>query len=141
VDRQIVAPSKLSKAEKKSLNGSTTGRVVTSVNKFEVWMANRDKVTRLMEDIEEHIARLEIQQSRAERGARRFGPSDQKRTRSWKQKKNAREESRGESMDVDAAAEGGEESRVRRAKSSAAMSNQDKSAALSALEKKYNAGA
>jgi len=131
VDRQVVDPSKLSKTEKKGLNGSAS-RVVTSVNKFEIWMENKDKLSRLMEDVEEHINRLEIQQSRAERGVRRYGASDQKKTRSWKAKKNAQGEN---SVDTDVSDEGAS-FRIRRAKSTG-LNTADKTAALSALEKKY----
>jgi len=140
IERQVVDPSKLSKADKKQLNGSTM-RVVTSVNKFEIWMSNKERLTRLMEDIEEHINRLEIQQDRAERGVRRYGASDQKKTRSWKVKRQASNDGGG-SIDTDASAArestAGEESsgRVRRAKSNG-VNLVDKTTALAALEKKY----
>ena len=71
--------------------GRTT-RVVTSIHKFEIWMATREKLQTLLSDIEEKIDILGVLHQHSLKGVTKFGASSQKKTRSWIQKKASKED-------------------------------------------------
>jgi hypothetical protein len=67
-------------------------KVVTSIQKYEIWMALRDRLQNLLSDIEDKILALSVLQQNASKGMSKFGATQQKKTRSWIQKKNSKED-------------------------------------------------
>jgi len=67
-------------------------RVVTVIQKYEIWMSLRDKLQRLISDIEDKVAVLDLLQQNASKAISKYGATQQKKTRSWIQKKASKEE-------------------------------------------------